>query len=137
MFMPNFQKLLDWKFWFALRPEAIGERAVRFLIVIFGLVLILAIFFRIMAVLKKKNPPLVKLFKKLQKLFLVMGFVGFVLLFLSYEQIYLLGSHFWYLVWLIGFLVWLGFVIYYLVSEMPKEKREFEKKKRFEKYLPR
>jgi amino acid transporter len=135
--MPNLEKLFDLRFWFALRPEILGPRAVRFLIVVFGAILVAALVLKIVASMKKKNPPLAKLFRKLQRLFLTMGLLGFVLLFLSYEQIYLLGSHFWYLLWLIGFLTWLGFIIYYLVVKMPKEKDELEKKKRFEKYLPR
>jgi len=135
--MPNFQRLLDWRFWLALRPSALSEKAVWFLLISFIVILGIAIFFRVLMYFRKKNPSFVKLFKKMHRLFLIMGLVGLILLFLSYEQIYLLGSHFWYLLWLIGFLIWLGFVIRYLIVQMPREKEEIEKRKRFLKYLPR
>lgn len=135
--MLNFQKLLDWRFWLSLKPSALSEKSVRFLLIGSIVILGIAVFFWILAYFKRKNPPLAKLFKKLRKLFFTMGLVGLILLFLSYEQIYLLGSHFWYLLWLIGFLVWLGFIARYMIFQMPKEKEEIEKKKRFLKYLPR
>lgn len=135
--MINFQKLLDWRFWFSLRPSALSDRTAKFILFIFCIILVISLIFKILMRLKKKNPPLVKLYSKLYKLFLTMGLLGFILLFLSYEQIYLLGSRFWYLIWFIGFLIWLGLIIYHLIVKLPKEKKKFEEKKQFEKYLPR
>ncbi len=135
--MIHFSRLLDWRFWFTLRPSSLGEKTVLIVAVCLLVLLAGAIFFRVLAKAKKQNPPFVKICKKLYKMLSTMVLVGFVLLFLSYEQIYLLGSHFWFLLWFLGFLTWLGFIIYHFFAKMPKEKEELEQKKRFEKYLPR
>lgn len=120
-----------------MRPSAIGEKTVLVVAICFFLLLAGVVIFRVLIKIKKQNPPLVKIFKKFQKMLSTMALIGFMLLFLGYEQIYLLGAHFWFLVWLLGFLVWLGFIIYHMVAKLPKEKSELEQKKKFEKYLPR
>ncbi len=135
--MLNFARLFELNFWFTLRPSALGERTVMIFAVGFAVLLALAIFLKIFAKRKKQNPPMVKLFRKIQKMLSVMAFVGFALLFLSYEQIYLLGAHFWFLVWLAGFIVWTVFIVLYAVRKMPREKEDLLKKQRFLKYLSR
>ncbi len=133
--MFNFGRLLDLNFWFALRPTAPSDQTTIFLAIGFAVFLALAIVCGAMAKTKKQNPPLIKLLRKLKKMFSTMGLVGFVVLFFSYEQIYLLGSRFWFLFWFIGLVVWAVFVILYAVKKMPKEKNELEKKQKYLKYL--
>ncbi|MBU1146171.1 hypothetical protein KKD80_01325 [Patescibacteria group bacterium] len=133
--MINFGRLLDLNFWFALRPSAIGNQTVIILAIGFAIFLVLAIVCGILAKAKKQNPPLVKLFRKLKKMFSTMAVLGFIVLFFSYEQIYLLGSRFWFLLWFIGLIVWVVFISLYAVGKMPKEKDELEKKQKYLKYL--
>lgn len=133
--MIDFKKLLDLNFWFALRPNAPTERTVLAAVAVFAAFLVLAFVLRILARVKKQNLLLVKLLKKISKLFSTMALVGFVLLFFSYEQIYLLGSRFWFLLWFAGIVVWVVFIALYAVRKMPKEKNDMEKKKKFLKYL--
>jgi uncharacterized membrane protein len=114
--MIDFKRLLDLNFWFA------GFLALTF---------VLWIIIRI----KKQNPLLVKLLKKISKMLSTMAFLGFVFLFFSYEQIYFFGSRFWFLFWFAGLIVWAIFIALYAIRKMPKEKDDMEKKKKFLKYL--
>jgi len=133
--MINFSRLLDLNFWFALRPAAPSERTTIILAISFAVFLALGIVCGILAKSKKQNPPLVKLFRKLKKMFGTMAVIGFIILFFSYEQIYFMGSRFWFLAWFIGFVVWVVFIALYALKKMPKEKDELEKKQKYLKYL--
>jgi glucan phosphoethanolaminetransferase (alkaline phosphatase superfamily) len=133
--MINFSRLLDLNFWFALRPTALSKQTTIVLVAGFGIFLLTAVILGFLAKIKKQNPPLAKLLRKLKKMFSVMAVVGFILLFFSYEQIYLLGSRFWFLLWFIGLVVWLVFILLYAVGKMPKEKDDLEKKQKYLKYL--
>lgn len=135
--MLHFGRLLDPSFWFTLRPSPLGEKTVLIIAGCFLAMLLAALALNLTAKRKKQNPPLVKVLRKLYKIFSTMAFVGFVLLFFSYEQIYLLGSHFWFLFWFAGLLVWVGFVVYHIIKKMPKEREDLDQRKRFQKYLPR
>lgn len=135
--MPNFSRFLDWRFWFSMKPGALGERTMIVIIVVFAVFMLAALIFRFLVKVKKQNPPLVKVFKKFYKMLFTMALVGFFLLFLAYEQIYLLGAHFWFLVWFLGLLAWTVFIVRHMIVRMPKEREALEQKKRFEKYLPR
>ena len=134
--MIHFSKLLNLGFWFAIKPSPLGEKTVLIMAIGFLAIVAVAILFKFIARTKKKNPPQIKLLKKLSRMFSTMALVGLVLLFFSYEQIYILGSHFWFLVWLLGLLVWAVFILIYAVRKMPREKEEFAKRQRFLKYLP-
>ncbi len=135
--MINFARLLDLSFWFAMKPSAQSGRTITIFIIGFAGFFVLAIVCGVLAKTKKQNPPMVKLLRKLKKMFSTMALVGFVLLFFSYEQIYFLGSRFWFLVWFSGLLVWVVFIALYAARKMPREKDELEKKQKFLKYLPR
>lgn len=135
--MLHFSRLLDWRFWFTLRPSALGEKTVIIIAVCLAALIVGAGVTKFLIKAKKQNPPLAKVLKKIYKMLGTMAFLGYAILFLSYEQIYLLGAHFWFLIWVTGFLVWSGFIIYHLAAKMPKEKTELSQRKQFEKYLPR
>ena len=102
----------------------------------FGFCLISSLVLQILVYFLKRNIILVKVFKKFYKFSFTVGLIGFVLLFFTYEQIIFLGSYFWYLVLLLGSLIWFVFIVYFLIKNIPKEKKALEERKRFEKYLP-
>lgn len=133
--MIDFKRLLDLNFWFALRPNAPTGRMVLAAVAVFAVFLVLAFVLKIVARIKKQNPLLVKLLKKISKMFSTMALVGFVILFFSYEQIFLLGSRFWFLLWSAGLVAWIVVIVLYAVRKMPKEKNDMEKKNKFLKYL--
>ncbi len=135
--MINFARLLDLSFWFAMKSSAPSGRTITIFIIGFAVFFVLAIACGVLAKTKKQNPPMVKLLRKLKKMFSTMAIVGFILLFFSYEQIYFLGSRFWFLIWFLGLVVWVVFIALYAVRKMPREKNELEKKQKFLKYLDR
>ncbi len=132
-----FQRFLNFKFWFSGRPEALTPKMLWFFLGAFGFCLISALVLRFLIYFFRRDVILVKIFKKFHRLFLTVGLIGFVILFFTYEQIIFLGSYFWYLILFLGSLVWFILVVVYLIKNIPKEKKELEKRKRFEKYLPR
>ncbi len=55
--------------------------------------------------------------------------------FFRYEAIPVLGGRFWVLIWLIMGAVWLIYLVRYYFINIPKQLREQEEKKRYQKYL--
>lgn len=132
-----FQRFLNWKFWLSSRPEALTPKMLWFFLGVFGFCLISAFVLRFLIYLLRQDIILVKIFKKFYKLFLITGLIGFVILFFTYEQIIFLGSYFWYLILFLGSLVWFILIVVFLIKKIPKEREALEKRKKFEKYLPR
>jgi len=64
------------------------------------------------------------------------GLVGLLLTFLKQQRTPYLGMRLWFALWFLGFIVWLGFILKYIFIEVPKIKKEQQKKKELEKYLP-
>lgn len=125
------------RFWFSLNPGPMSYKFQLALTWLFGLALILAIIFRILIIVQKKDLLIIKFWRKLFRLFLVMGLIGFVLLFFFYEGVPILGARFWFLLWILAFIVWLVFALIFLIVKVPRIKKETEEKKQFEKYLPK
>lgn len=132
-----FQRFFNWRFWTSSRPEALTPKMLWFFVGIFGFCVIFSFVLRFLVYSLRRNLILVKVLRKVYKFFSTIGIIGFIFLFFTYEQIVFLGSYFWYLVLFLGSLVWFGFIIYFLIREIPKEKAALEEKRRFEKYLPR
>lgn len=124
-------------FWFSLNPGPISYKFQLALTWLFGGILILAVIFRILLIVQRKKVLIIKFWRKLFQLTLVMGLVGFVLLFFFYEGVPILGARFWFLLWILVFIVWLVFILIFLILKIPKIKKETEEKKQFEKYLPK
>lgn len=118
---------------FSLRPPAMQLRVIIILAVIFGVFVVLGIIFNF---LKTKDSLRIKGYKRLFYLFLTMGVLGYVYLFFAWQGAALLSARFWLLIWLIATLVWLGFILKYLVIEAPKKRKEIDRKRDFEKYIP-
>ncbi len=118
---------------FYLRPLPVSQKVLIILAVIFALFIITAIatkFIKSKDVLKDKGV------KKFFNLFLTMGILGYVYLFFIWQAVPLLAARFWFLLWLIVTAVWLGFVLKYLILEVPKKRNEINKRREFEKYIP-
>ena len=130
-------KFLAPSFWLTLRPAPLFQNYEIVLISLFGLFIIASIVFKFIRMDKRTDSYLKKRFERFQKMFLTLGAAGFVLLFFTYEKAYVFGARFWYLVWILGLLVWLGFIIFDLVKNMPKERIADKNKESFEKYLPK
>lgn len=85
----------------------------------------------------RKFPLLAELRSRLTQYLLVSGLVGLVLIFFRWEQISYLGSRIWLLIWLLIVTVWGAKVVYYLLKKFPEERRLFEMKRQYERYLPK
>ena len=120
---------------FSLRPQAMGNRAIIILAVIFGLLLIGGIITKLISK-KTKDGLKLKGLRRLVNIFFTMGIIGFVYLLFAWQGATLLGSRFWLIIWLLCFLGWLFFVLKYLFSIVPKMRKEIDRKRDFEKYIP-
>ena len=120
---------------FSLRPQAMTPRAVIILAVIFGLLIILALIDWFL-IKKTKDALKIKGYRRLMHLKITMAILGFVYLFFAWQGVALLGSRFWLLIWLIVNLVWLFYIGQYLFKTVPKLRRDIDKKRKFEQYLP-
>lgn len=124
-------------FWFSLNPGPITYKFQLVLTWLFGGFLILAVVFRILIFSQRKNGLIIKFWRKLFRLCLIMSLIGFILLFFFYEGVPILGARFWFLVWILGVIVWLILALIFLIFKIPKIRKENEGKKQFEKYLPK
>lgn len=125
--------LLSTTFWFNQRPgELISfwKNAVLASIVVFFALAITAF------ILKKRGGIYARLFEKILNFSSTNACVGLLLFFFNSEMIPLLSSRFWYLLWAIGSIIWLFFIGKYTLS-LPVKKKELEKQRVFEKYLPK
>jgi hypothetical protein len=132
-----FHRFLDWRFWLSGRPEALTPRMMWVFLGAFGFCLIVSLVLQILIHIFRRNIILVKIFRKFHRFSFAVGLVGFIFLFFTYEQIMFLGSYFWYLLLFLGSFVWFILIIYSLIRNIPKDKKDLEERKRFEKYLPR
>ncbi len=133
----NFSQLLSFKYFFTLRPGVFSAETKQIVFIVFCACLVLFFVFRLLAYLRKEQPPLAKLFKKIYIFWLVNALIGFIWLFFRAEAVPLLGARFWILFLFIADLVWLFYIVKYGVKQMPKEKKEKEEWKQFKKYLPK
>lgn len=82
------------------------------------------------------NKLVKRIWVKLTGFGLSFGLAGLFLTFLKQQRISYLGMRIWLGLWLLVCLVWLGFILKYIVLDMPKLKGEKKKKEELEKYLP-
>jgi uncharacterized protein YhhL (DUF1145 family) len=136
--MINFQRLFFSKFIFSTLLPPMSDNFAIFFYVVFGLLLLMAIASKLMAIKqgKNKNLPLQKMWQKWTNYFLTFGVVGFLLLFFRQQKVYILSMPLlWYLSF-IGATVWLVFIIKWIKIKMKKIQQEIEKKKQRQRYLP-
>ena len=120
-------------FWFNQRPGLLIPFWRNSLIASLILFLILAIF---AFLFKKKGGLYSKLWERLFNLSSTSLFIGLALLFFNDQMIPVLSARFWYLLWAIGLIIWSYFIIRYATT-LPNNKKDLEKKREFEKYLPK
>lgn len=120
---------------FSLRPGAMQLRAIIILAVVFGLFIIFGLVSKIIE--KKTNDGLkIKAWKRFWYLGITMGALGIVYLFFAWQGVVLLASRLWLIIWLIAVVVWVVFIFKYLFLEAPKLRKNIDKKRDFDKYIP-
>jgi len=120
---------------FNLRPQAMEIKAIIILAVIFGLTIIAGIVAKIMSS-KIKDGLKLKAYRRMYHLGLSMGIIGLVYLFFAWQGVTLLSARFLILIWFIVLVVWIGFIVKYLIKDVPKLRNNIEKQRNFEKYIP-
>ena len=129
----NLSKLFRADYIFEASPVATGLYL--YFLIVFGIFIVLSLIFFIL--LRRKNKIYHKLYKRASIFFLVIGLIGLLLIFFRFEQIPYLSSRLMFLGLAIVFLLWGGWIGFYIIFTLPKEKKELFKKQKFIKYLPR
>ncbi|PIP17810.1 MAG: hypothetical protein COY82_00660 [Parcubacteria group bacterium CG_4_10_14_0_8_um_filter_35_7] len=134
----NLKEFFTLKYLFSFHPPSFHPIALKVLLGVFLFILFVGIISQILVLkTRRKDPIFVKLWQRICCLSWTMGFIGLVLLFFCYEGVPFFNGRFWFLFWLIGVLVWKGIIIKFLIFEVPKNRKELAKRRRFEKYLPK
>lgn len=131
--MGNFLKI---SFWFDITPDPYTLKVFWGLIVIFALAIILgsaSLFF-----LKKYQDN--KLVKKVWSKFMSWGYsaglIGLLLIFFRQQKAPYFGMRIIMALWLAVVAVWLFFILKFWLLEVPKIKKEQQRKEELRKYLP-
>src|SRR3989344_905002 len=106
---------------FSLRPPAMNMRAILILSVTFVLLIIFGIFSQIMTK-KTKDGLKIKGWRQFFHLCFTMGIIGLVYLFFAAEGVTLFSNRFLLIIWLVITLIWLGFIIKYMILDVPKNR---------------
>src|SRR3989338_3815358 len=120
---------------FTLRPGAMHSRAVMILLIAFSVMIVAGLLIKLYRQ-RIKDGLKIKALDRLFRLLLAIGVLGLIYLFFAWQCVVLLAARFWLLAIIISGLVWLGFILKYLLVEMPKLRHKLEQKRKFEKYLP-
>ncbi|MFH1611519.1 MAG: hypothetical protein ABIA83_02875 [Patescibacteria group bacterium] len=80
---------------------------------------------------------MVKSYKYMAQMFMMMGILGLLWFFFAFEQIYFFGSRFWFLGWMLGVVVWAVWNIRYMKVKIPELKQQGSAKGETNKYIPR
>ncbi len=127
--------ILSLKMWFNLYPGALTpffQYALITLVVVFLAMTVLVKF-------KYKQNKKTLYAKSWLSLFnfSVTGLViGIFMLFFTYETVPFLSARFWFLIWFLIHAVW-GYSIYRRLKRLPDIRQEIEKRKEFNKYIPK
>lgn len=128
-------QLWQFSFWFDTRPLPFEPTARWAVVGMFTAAIVFAfacIYFK-----KIKDGSLSwKIWSKWFNWSLSFGIVGLILTFLKQERIAYLGMRIWLIILLASYLIWLGFILKYLVLEVPRIKEEKRRKEELKKYLP-
>jgi len=124
-------------FWFDAHPLPFIQPLYWVLLAICLLALVLGFLTSVLKLKKYKNKRLALItLAKLEAWLYSLSIVGLILIFLKYQRVAFLGMRVWLGLWLLVWLVWLAFIFKYIFAEVPRIKKELEKKREFEKYLP-
>jgi uncharacterized membrane protein len=61
---------------------------------------------------------------------------GLILFFLKYQRIPYLGMRLWLILWLAACAIWLGFIVKYIIIDLPRLREEKKQKEQLLKYIP-
>lgn len=120
-------------FWLNQRPEQLLPIFKYSLLALIISFLILAI---ISFIFKKKTGLYTKLWERIFSLCSTNIVIGLALFLFNDQTIPFLSARFWYLLWGAGLIVWVVFIFRY-AKTLPEKKKEIEKQREFEKYLPK
>ncbi|HOZ36984.1 MAG TPA: hypothetical protein PLR18_04125 [bacterium] len=127
--------LLTLSYWFNINPEPWLENVYRFLIFVFGIMVIVG-FLASLFIKKNSGDNLKRKFwDKIQSLFLLIGFLGLVLVFCRQERIGFLSMPFLFLLLLAWALIWAYKIFRYAVKIVPARREEKRRKEEKQKYL--
>ena len=126
-------KFFDPIFWFNQRP---GELIPLWKNALIAIVISSFVLAAIIFILKKRAGVYRKLLERIFNFLTANFFIGLFLFFFNRELVPMLSSRFWYLLWVIGMIIWIFFIIRYSLT-IPARKKEIEKEKEFQKYIPK
>jgi len=97
---------------------------------------VLAVVLSIMKRNKKFDKYFTLLMQKIANLALSFSIIGMILLFFRHQLVPYLGMRGWTLIWWLICLVWFVYVLKYWTIVIPAKRKELQKKREKEKYLP-
>lgn len=133
--MPYLQYFFNPAHLFSLRPEAMSNKAVTILVVVFAGLIILGILSKLKTK-KIKSALEAKVWSQFFSLSLTIGLCGLVYAFLASQGVILLAARFWLVLIMIVAVIWAGFIAKYMIVELPKKKLDIKKQQEFKKYIP-
>ena len=129
--------LLTWSYWFDLQARELMPAAKIGLLVAFGALIVLGIAAAALAGKKSGDMFWAEGGRRFSAIALWMGALGLLLVAFTHELVYFFGARFWYPLWLLVFLVLIGFLVKFLLVEVPEKKADYEERARIEKWLPK
>lgn len=121
---------------FSLRPASVNAESLKALLALFGLLLVVALIFLVLAQKNKNDFLLNKADYKFFSIFITISLIGFLFCWLAYENVPVFAARLVLPILIIVFLVWLGFALRYRFKKIPKIKNDLLQKKHLKKYLP-
>ena len=128
-------QLLNFSFWFDVFPLTFIPIFLWLAIILFCSAIVFSLFF-LWRSKKSHDYILKKTWFKFYSWSLSFGLVGLLLTFLKEERIAYLGMRVWLVLWVLACLIWLGFILKFVLLEIPKMKEEKRKQAEIKKYLP-
>ena len=133
----DFSQLFSLSFWFDLHSTGLSSTYERGFFFFFALFIIMGSISRIFAKNKKDDRFLVKAYRYIGQMFMMMGVLGLFWFFFAYEQIYFFGARFWFIVWILGLIAWIAWIVYYVKVKIPELKDKGAAKQEVNKYIPK
>ncbi len=125
--------LLTWSFWLNLRPPAMLEI---FNSLFLGVLVIFLILSAFAFYFKRKRKIYRSFWRRFYDFSASNLMIGLLLFFFSWQEVPFLSARFWLILWFALIVTWLYFLIKHL-RKIPKRKEDAEKKKSFDKYIPK
>lgn len=135
--MIDLRPLISPSFWFDLFPNTMSPGFERGFFLFFGLLVVVGAVVRIVSRHRKDDKYVIRTFKQIGRLLLVMGLLGLLWFFFAFEEVYFLGARFWFLIWLIGLIAWIVSIVKYVKIQVPADRAATKSRAEFNKYLPR